>query len=151
ITNPTADPLKANPHDFKRSSTSDFVDPEKFANYVYNRKSLGNANYGDGYRFRGRGIFQLTGKGNYTEFNQFYKQNYNTNIDILNNPDLLSTNTEIATLSALWFFQKKVLNTVIVDHQTDVEVVTYKINGGNNGIEHRKSLLTKTLEFIKCL
>jgi len=112
ISNPTADPLKANPNDYKKSSTSDFVDPEKFANYVYNRAVLGNTNYGDGYKYRGRGVIQLTGKANYDEFNKFYKKNYNSNIDLLINPELVSTNAEIATISALWFFQNKVLNSV---------------------------------------
>ncbi|ERM84263.1 hypothetical protein P872_15890 [Rhodonellum psychrophilum GCM71 = DSM 17998] len=88
---------------------------------------------------------------NYAEFNQFYKKNYNSNIDLLINPELLSTNTEIATLSALWFFQNKVLNSVKIDNKTNVEDVTLKINGGVNGLEHRTSLFYKTLEFIKCL
>lgn len=151
IENPTADPTKANPYDFKRSSTSDYVDSEKLANYVYNRSYLGNINPGDGYKYRGRGIFQLTGKDNYSKFNNFYRQNYNSNFDLVKNPELVSSNTEIAVISALWYFKNRVLKNVNIDVKTTVETVTEEVNGGQNGIKDRKFQFSKALEFIKCL
>lgn len=152
ITNPTANPNKANPNNFKRSATSNFVDIQKFANYVYDdarrgKSKLGNTNVGDGYKYRGRGIFQLTGKYNYQQFTSFYQNKYQSSLDFINNPNLVSSNTEIAVISALWFFKTKVGN---VTSNTSVAQVTSKINPALKGIKHRKSLYNNTKNHINC-
>ena len=109
--------------------------PEQIANRVYaNRMGNGNEASGDGWKFRGRGFIQITGKNNYTVLSK------DTRIDYLNNPDLLLIEAN-AMISALWFWQKNNLN-VLAD-TNDINLITKKINGGFNGIEHRKELLQK--------
>ncbi|QTY25936.1 hypothetical protein [Flavobacterium sp. CS20] len=103
------DPNKKNPNDYASTTNSTFVDNEDFANFVYddaNRATgykLGNVNTGDGYKFRGRGIFQLIGRNNYTDFNAFYQDNYDNTVNLVNNPSLLTTDIDIAVISALWY------------------------------------------------
>ena len=157
ITNPIANPDKENPSDYKRSAASSFVDVQKLANLVYadaNRSkegALGNVNAGDGYKFRGRGIFQLTGRANYTRFNTFYRANYNSSVNLLTNPDLVSSDKDIAVISALWFYKNNVLDKVSVNNSTSVLAVTEQVNGGTNGIGHRAELFTKTQSNIDCI
>ena len=110
---------------------------------------LGNTNIGDWYKYRGRGIFQLTGRSNYQQFNTFYRERYNSGLNFINNPDLLATDTEIAVISALWYYENKV-NSNSITSTTSVEKVTMKINGGTKGIEHRKQLFNKTKNHINC-
>ena len=155
IANPTADPYKKNPNDYKRNGTSNYVNVTKFANYVYDdayrkaRFRLGNTNIGDGYKYRGRGIFQLTGRTNYQQFNTFYRERYNSSLNFINNPDLLATDTEIAVISALWYYDNKV-NSNSITSTTTVEKVTKKINGGKKGLKHREQLFNKTKNHINC-
>lgn len=154
-TNPIADPNKANPNDFSSNTSSIYVDHVSFANHVYNdayrKNNIGNVNIGDGYKYRGRGVFQLTGRTNYTNFNTFYQANYDSSVNLLNNPDLVASNKEIAVISALWFYKNKVLDKITVDNNTSVKAVTEKINGGKNGLNDRKELHTKTEINIDCL
>ena len=155
--NPTEDPDKKNPNDYKSSEISVYVNTEKFANYVYddnNRSSksaLGNIAKGDGYKYRGRGIFQLTGKYNYEQFTTFYQENYDANKDFITNPGLVATDTKVAVISALWFFKNKVQDKISIDSDTTVKEVTKKINGGTNGITDREELHTKTKTNVDCL
>lgn len=116
---------------------------------VYGNRN-GNNSTGDGYRYRGRGIFQLTGKYNYQQFTNFYKANYDNTKDFVVNPDLLATDKEIAVISALWFYKTNVLDIIKVTTDTTVEKVTKKINGGRNGLAHRKKLTEKTKKEIDC-
>ena len=162
ITNPTADPNKANPNDYignTNSSGITYVNHESFANYVYNDEyrddshKLGNINSGDGYKYRGRGIIQLTGRTNYNSFNTFYQTNYDSSVNLLNNPDLVASNKEIAVISALWFFKNKVIDNITngINEDTGVDKVTKLVNGGNKGIDHREELHTYATEHIDCL
>lgn len=129
----TSDDNKRDPGDYTN-------DPEKLANFVYaNRMGNGNEESGDGYRYRGRGIFQLTGKSNYQEFSDYYQNTLNGNEDIVSNPDLLNSDSELAIKSALWFFKEKVLDTISITDSTTVEEVTKKVNGGMNGLDDRES------------
>ncbi|CAL2092518.1 glycoside hydrolase family 19 protein [Tenacibaculum sp. 190524A05c] len=150
------DPNKEDPNDYKRSSTSLYVNVEKFANHVYddaNRDEaykLGNTSAGDGYKYRGRGIIQLTGKSNYKEFNTFYQEEYDSTKDLVNNPDILKTDMKIAVISALWFFKNKVIDELKIDGTTTVTMVTNKVNGGYNGLEDRKELYNKAKTNIDC-
>lgn len=106
--------------------------PEKIANIVYaNRMGNGNQASGDGYKFRGRGFIQLTGKTNYQAFDKTVEDNIEAN------PDLVATKYPL--LSAAWFWSKNGLNT-IADQGNTTEVVTKitkKVNGGTIGLEDR--------------
>jgi len=107
--------------------------PEKIANKVYaNRMGNGDFASGDGYRYRGKGFIQLTGKDNYVAFGTAIGE------DVTKNPDLLKT-PKYASLSACWFFSKNGLNTISDEGATDavIQKVTKKINGGLNGITER--------------
>ncbi|CAL2107963.1 putative chitinase [Tenacibaculum sp. 190524A02b] len=150
------DSTKVDPKDYKRSTTSSFVKKEKFANYVYNDDNrdsshkLGNTSEGDGYKYRGRGIIQLTGKANYEKFNTFYKGEYDNTKDLVTNPDLVKTDMKIAVISALWFFKNNVMNKLTINSSTTVKAVTKKVNGGVNGLSDRKELYNKAKTNINC-
>ena len=106
--------------------------PEKIASRVYGgRMGNGDESTKEGYKFRGRGYIQLTGKSNYSEFDKF------VNEDILANPDLVAT--QYPLLSAAWFFHKNGLN-AIADKGSDdatVTAVTKRVNGGTIGLPDR--------------
>lgn len=147
--NPTKDPTKKNPYDYANSKGT-YVDKEKLANYVYGGR-MGNNTTGDGYKYRGRGIFQLTGKDNYEEFNTFYQANYDSNVDLVANPGLIVSDLEIGTISALWFFKNKVIDKISNMATTTVEKVTENVNGGDNGIADRKTKYNSTKTNIDCV
>ena len=98
------------------------------------RKDLGNLQPGDGYKFRGRGYIQVTGRYNYTKLSK------DTGIDFLNDPDLLAQEVN-AIVSACWFWNKNKINELA--DKDDVKAVTKKINGGFNGLKDRLELLAK--------
>jgi len=106
--------------------------PEKIANRVYGgRMGNGLEASGEGYKFRGRGYIQLTGKQNYTAFDLAVED------DILANPDLVSSKHALA--SAAWFWKKNGLN-LIADTGSSSEVVTTitkRVNGGTIGLPDR--------------
>ena len=107
--------------------------PEKIASRVYaDRMGNGNEASGDGWKYRGRGLIQLTGKENYQKFGQDY------NVDCVNNPDLL-LDPEWALTSACWFWKKRNLNRYADDD--DILMVTKRINGGINGLNDRQQYL----------
>jgi putative chitinase len=109
--------------------------PEKIANRVYaNRMMNGNEMSGDGWRYRGRGFIQITGKANYLVLSK------DTGIDYLNNPELLLNEAD-SMISALWFWNKNNINSHA--DNDDVKKVTRTINGGYNGLKHRIELLEK--------
>lgn len=106
--------------------------PEKIANLVYGgRMGNGPEASGEGYKFRGRGYIQLTGKDNYTAFDKVVDD------DILSNPDLVATKYPL--LSAAWFFHKNGLHKIADEGATDVVVtkVTKRVNGGTIGLPDR--------------
>ena len=103
------------------------------------RRDLGNTHKGDGRRFKGRGMFQLTGRANYTEFGN------RLGIDLVNNPELAAT-AEISVRTALEYWKKKTLNTYA--DKNDVTTITKRINGGLNGFADRKFKLKKAKELI---
>ena len=76
------------------------------------RKDLGNTNPGDGVKYKGRGLIQVTGRAIYKIFNEWlHKNNYLTiNQSIIDNPELVSSNPEIAVLSAFWYWDLHKLN-----------------------------------------
>jgi putative chitinase len=106
--------------------------PEKIASRVYgSRMGNGDEASKEGFKFRGRGYIQLTGKSNYTEFDKFVDEN------ILENPDLVATKYPL--LSAAWFFHKNGLNTIADKGADDAAVtsVTKRVNGGTIGLPDR--------------
>ena len=106
--------------------------PQKIANKVYaNRMSNGDEASGDGYKFRGRGYIQLTGKANYTLFGKAIGE------DITANPDVVSG--KYALLSAAWFWSNNGLNKLADGGSTDavVTTITKRVNGGTIGLADR--------------
>jgi len=106
--------------------------PEKIASKVYgNRMGNGNEASKEGFKFRGRGYIQLTGKENYTKFGKFIGE------DIASNPDLVATKYPLA--SAAFFFNSNKL-WAICDKGADtatVTAVTKRVNGGTIGLADR--------------
>jgi putative chitinase len=109
--------------------------PMLIANKVYaNRMGNGDEASGEGWKYRGRGFLQITGKENYSKLAK------ETGIDCLINPDSLLIEPN-AIVSAIWFWNLKGLNALA--DKDNIIGITKKINGGLNGIEHRKELLQK--------
>lgn len=110
--------------------------PERIANRVYaNRMNNGNEASGDGWRYRGRGLIQLTGKENYT------KCGSGIGIDLVNSPEELAENPDIAVKASCWYWDSRNLNKYA--DQDDIKAVTKRINGGYNGLEDRKEYLER--------
>ena len=106
--------------------------PEKIANIVYaSRMGNGDKSSGEGWKYRGRGYIQLTGKSNYTAFDAVVTES------IINNPDLVATKYPL--LSAAWFFHKNGLHKIADKGATDAVVteVTKRVNGGTIGLADR--------------
>ena len=106
--------------------------PEKIANLVYGaRMGNGPEASGEGYKFRGRGYIQLTGKDNYKAFDAVVTES------IVDNPDLVATKYPL--LSAAWFFHKNGLHKIADQGATDAVVtsVTKRVNGGTIGLDDR--------------
>jgi putative chitinase len=106
------------------------LNPQKLANKVYAKKNgNGDEASGDGWRFRGRGIFQHTGRWNYQHI-----QNV-TGIAVCDNPDLLLVPGNAAMAAGL-FWQEKHLNELA--DTGDIQGITRRINGGDTGLDARK-------------
>jgi putative chitinase len=109
--------------------------PEKIANRVYaNRMGNRGETSGDGWKYRGRGLIQLTGRNNYKAFAEWLGDER-----VLNQPDLVSS--EYAVQSAVFFWDTNNLNRIA--DKDDVVGLTHKINGGENGLAHRRELFNK--------
>ena len=121
--------------------------PEKIANYVYaSRLGNGDAASGDGWRYKGRGLIQLTGRGNYRSAGAAI------GLDLLNHPELLEQ-PEAAALSAAWFWQSRGLNELADDKtgdddQEDFIRITQLINGGTVGLADRQALWAKARQLF---
>ena len=115
--------------------------PEKIANLVYgSRMGNGPEASGDGYKFRGRGYIQLTGKDNYTAFGKAINE------DITANPDLVATKYPL--LSAAWFFQR-CLDKCKDDSDASVIAVTKCVNGGTIGLDDRRKHFKEYYALLK--
>lgn len=111
---------------------------EKIANLVYaGRMGNGPEASGDGYKFRGRGFIQLTGKTNYAAFDKCVAE------DILADPDLVASKYPL--LSAAWFWDSRKLNAVADKGATDADVtaITKVVNGGTHGLDDRVAKFKK--------
>ena len=119
--------------------------PEKIANLVYaSRMGNGDEASGDGFKFRGRGALQLTGKDNYKVFSEYLK-----NPEIMTNPDLVAT--EFAFESAIYFFDRNKLWDICdkgVNKDT-ILALTKRINGGTHGLADREEKTLKYYGYLK--
>jgi putative chitinase len=107
--------------------------PDKIGSRVYaNRMGNGDEASGEGYKFRGRGYIQLTGKNNYKEFSDFIKE------DCVANPDLVATKYPLT--SAAFFFNRNDLWRICDkgDSPEVVKAVTVRVNGGTHGLADRQ-------------
>lgn len=105
--------------------------PEMIANRIYaNRMSNGNEQSGDGWKFRGRGILQITGRANYTQCSR----DLFGDDTLAQDPDLVRT-PEYAIITACWFWHKNQLNQIC--DKGDIVLLSKKINGGTIGLEDR--------------
>jgi putative chitinase len=119
--------------------------PVKIASRVYaNRMGNGDETSQDGWKFRGRGALQTTGKSNYQLFADSLKKQ-----EIMTNPDLLAT--DYAFESAIYFFDKNKLWNIADKGVNDGTILsmTKKINGGTNGLSERISLTKRYYTWIK--
>ena len=114
--------------------------PKKIANSVYSSR-MGNRDEasGDGYRFRGRGLFQLTGHSNYFHAGKALGE------DFVMNPDLVAT-PKYATLTAAFFWQTHKLNQYA--DSRDFLTMTKRINGGTIGLADREKHINHALEVL---
>jgi putative chitinase len=117
--------------------------PKEIANLVYANRMGNNATQsGDGYRFRGRGVIQLTGRNNYTSFSKRIG-----NALILVNPDLVAS--EFALESAKFFFDENNIFKACIDMKEEtIEKVSMLINGGRNGLDDRIEQTLKAFRWI---
>lgn len=118
--------------------------PEKIASRVYgSRMGNGDESTGEGYKFRGRGYIQLTGKSNYTNFAKFIGE------DTITNPDLVATKYPLA--SAAFFFDSNKLWSICdkgADEAT-VTAVTKRVNGGTIGLTDRLKHFNEYYNLLK--
>jgi len=136
--------LKTWPKHFDAQAANEYArQPEKIGNRAYaNRMGNGDEASGDGYKFRGRGYIQLSGKVNYKAFGD------NIGKDLLANPDLVATDYALA--SAAYYFKSRDLFAVCEKGATvaNVTAVTKIINGGTNGLADRIKLFNKYYDLL---
>ena len=112
--------------------------PEQIANIVYAGR-MGNTEPGDGWKYRGRGLIQVTGKTNYAACGGAL------GLDLVNRPELLEQ-PQYAALSAAWFWSVNGLNTLA--DAGDLRKITQRINGGQNGAADRAELYARALKVL---
>ena len=119
--------------------------PEKIANRVYaSRMGNGDEASGDGWKYRGRGALQLTGKSNYQAFADYLKKP-----EIMTSPDLVAS--VYAFESAMFFFDKNKLWSICDKGVNDASILelTKRINGGTHGLDDRKAKTIKYYSYVK--
>jgi putative chitinase len=122
----------------RNDATGQKADQAAIANIIYGgawgAKNLGNTDEGDGAKFKGRGVIQLTGRANYTAFAKAKGISVDEAAEYLKTP-------QGAVESAAWFWSSRGLNALA--DSDDITAVTKKVNGGTLGIDHRTELLNK--------
>lgn len=110
--------------------------PQRIASRVYaNRMGNGDESSGDGWKYRGRGLIQLTGHDNYKACSK------SLGLDLVADPDALVNNAESAVAATCWYWSSRNLNSYA--DQDDVRTITKRINGGYNGIDDRLAFLAR--------
>ena len=123
--------LKTWPKRFSEELASECArHPERIANIVYGGR-MGNVDEGDGFKYRGRGLLQITGRAGYRDAGEAM------NLPLEENPDLL-LEPEFAALSAAWWWDDHNLNEIA--DTGDMQKITRIINGGLNGLPHRLAI-----------
>ena len=112
--------------------------PEQIANIAYGNR-MGNSGPSDGWKYRGRGLIQITGKNNYRACGEAL------GLDLIAQPDLLEK-PQHACMSAAWFWATNGLNTLA--DAGDFRMITQRVNGGQNGVKERQALYTRALEVL---
>lgn len=112
--------------------------PEQIANIAYGNR-MGNAAPGDGWKYRGRGLIQITGKNNYRACGEAQ------GLDLIAQPELLEK-PQHACMSAAWYWATNGLNTLADAGKFDA--ITQRINGGQNGATDRQALYAKALKVL---
>ena len=115
--------------------------PTEDQEFYEGRLDLGNTQPGDGKRFMGRGLMQLTGRANYEKFSAAMK------VDFTKEPDLVAQ-APYAVLVAGWFWDNEMLNSHA--DKDDINTITRRINGGYNGLEDRKEYLQRAKSVLQC-
>lgn len=118
--------------------------PEKIANFVYaDRMGNGSVAGGGGWKYRGRGILQITGRNNYATCS---KAIYG-DLRLLDTPDLLATDKDAAIRSACWFWKSNGLNELASNQL--INEITKKINGGMHGADERSKKYIAALKTLR--
>ena len=112
--------------------------PEQIANIAYGNR-MGNTAPGDGWKYRGRGLIQITGKNNYRACGEAQ------GLDLIAQPELLEK-PQHACMSAAWFWATNGLNTLADADKFDA--ITQRINGGQNGAVDRQALYARALKVL---
>jgi len=138
--------LRVFPKYFKDKATADQYarKAEMIGSRVYgSRMGNGNEASKEGFKFRGRGYLQLTGKDNYTAFSAFIGE------DCVANPDLVATKYPMD--SAIWFFDRNKLWAICDKGETNevVTEVTKRVNGGTHGLADRLSKFKTYIQLLK--
>ena len=113
--------------------------PTKAQTRYEGRADLGNTVAGDGSKYRGRGLIQITGRANYAECGEALA------LDLINHPELLEK-PQHACMSAAWFWASRALNTLADAGKFDT--TTRRINGGQNGAADRQALYARALKVL---
>ena len=113
---------------------------EMLANILYGGewgiRNLGNTQEGDGWRYRGRGSKQITGRSNYKDCGEAL------GVDLINNPELLERDKRVCVECGCWFFVTRTTG-------VDILQVTRQINGGTNGLEDRRQRFERALKVLR--
>lgn len=112
--------------------------PEKIANIIYGGR-MGNVQEGDGYRFRGRGVIQLTGRDNYTAFGKSVGMSPEQVIDYVQTK-------KGALESACWYWNSRKINAAC--DKSDITLMTKLVNGGTIGLEDRRKHYEQALAVL---
>jgi putative chitinase len=107
------------------------------------RRDLGNTQPGDGVRFKGRGLIQITGRANYRDYGRSRGRDFTSSLEVARQ---LATDAALAVDASCWYWNKHDLNSFA--DLDDVLTITKIINGGTNGLADRKSLLARAKFFL---
>jgi len=120
--------------------TSEFASGDSYEG----REDLGNTQPGDGRRFKGRGLIQITGRANYVAFGKVVGSDFTSDASAA----LLASDPQLAVEASCWFWKEHGLNE-LADHD-NIEAVTRRVNGGLNGLAQRTALLARSRFFFGC-
>ena len=137
--------LKVFPKYFKTTADANAYarQPVKIANRVYaNRMGNGNEASGEGWKYRGRGLLQITGRSNYEQCGKYI------NSDLMHYPDSILGDPDLNVKVACWYWTTRNLNQ-FADND-DIVTITKKINGGLNGLQDRTTVLQKAKLILNC-